>query len=307
MASEDLKTGLDILHAALLDAGEAASASGDYAAEAKRAVRQAYWSILCHARWPWGLATSPNVIAVQAAQRVTVNSIASNVMTLSDNLASSVAFYKVYLESNQSVYRVLSHTGGTPTLDLDVSYIESETSGPAVIYQDEYYLPANVLRVWDPMWPRGWLNHPIPIIDKPLFELRYGRGAWGFGSGIIEAACEIHPLGFDSTTDNMIRQVRFAPWCEDAINIEHDYTIFHDLDFSGTGSAVDTPKVPREHRSAIANLATALLCINKDDSKAKDYGEIGAGKLRAMVDQYLPSQAGRLHTQAKHSVSLGLT
>lgn len=307
MASEDLKTGLDILHAALLDAGEAASASGDYAAEGKRAVRQAYWSILCHARWPWGLAASPNVIEVQAAQRVTVNSTASNSMTLSDSLASSVAFYKVYLESNQAVYRIVGHTGGTSTLTLDATYVESITSGPAVIFKDEYALPATVLRVWDPMWPRGWLDHPIPIIDKPLFELRYGRGAWGFGSGVIEAACEIHPEGFDATSDNMIRQVRFAPWCEDAINIEHDYTVFHDLDFTGTGTEVDTPKIPREHRSVIANLATALLCINKDESKAKDYGEIGAGKLRAMVDQYLPSQAGRLHTQAKHSVSLGLT
>ena len=307
MASEDLKTGLDILHAALLDAGEAASSSGDYAAEGKRAVRQAYWSILCHARWPWGLATSPNVIAVQAAQRVTVNSIVGTTMTLSANLTPSMVYYKVYLESNQSVYRVLSHTDNTDTVTLDASYVESVTSGPAIFFKDEYALPTSVLRVWDPMWPRGWYDNPIPIIDKPLFEQRYGRGAWGFGSGIIEAACEVHPEGFDAASDNMIRQVRFAPWCEDALNIEHDYTVFHDLDFSGTGSTVDTPKVPREHRSVIANLATALLCINKDESKAKDYGEIGAGKLRAMVDQYIPSQAGRFHTQAKHSVSLGLT
>jgi len=307
MASEDLKTGLDILHAALLDAGESASATGDYGTDGKRAVREAYWSILCHARWPWALALTPNVITTRAAQRVTVSSISGTAMTLSANLTPSAAYCKVYLESNQSVYRILTHTDNTASITLDASYVETATSGPAVIYQDEYTLPTTVLRVWDPMWPRGWYDNPIPILDKPLFEQRYGRGAWGFGSGIIEAACEVHPQYFDSSSDNVVRQVRFAPWCEDALNIEHDYTVFHDLDFSGNGTTADTPKVPREHRSVIAKFATALLCVNKDEAKAKDYAAMGAGKLQSMVDLYLPSQAGRIYVRPQHSVALGLT
>lgn len=305
MASEDLKTGLDLLHAALLDAGEAASALGNYGADGKRAVREAYWSVLCHARWPWAMSSVPNVIEVQAAQRVTVNSTVSNLMTLSATIASSVARYKIYLESNQAVYRIVGHTGGTATLTLDASYAESITSGSAIIFKDEYALPTDVLKVWDPMWPRGWYDNPIPLIDKPLFELRYGRGAWGFGSGIIEAACEIHPEGFDSTSSNMVRQVRFAPWTEDALNIEHDYTVFHDLTFAGNDA--DTPRIPREHRSVVAKLATALLCLNKDEGKAKDYAAMGAGKLQAMMDQYIPSQSGRLYVLPKHSAALGCT
>lgn len=306
MAHYDLKTGLDIAHAALLDAGEAASITGDYGDDVKRAVRDAYWSVLAYARWPWAMSPSPNVIAIAAAKRVTVASITSTTMTLSATLTPSVTLYKVYLEGNQSVYRISGHTSGTATITLDAAYVEAETSGPAVIFRDEYALPATVLRIWDPMWPRGWYNNPIPLIDKPLFEARYGRGAWGFGSGIIEAACEIHPQGFDSASDNMLRQVRFAPWCEDALNIEHDYTVFHDLDFSGN-DGTDTPRVPREHRSVIAKFAASLLLLNKDDGKSKDYAAMGSGKLQTMLDQYMPSQSGRLYVAPRHSATLGLT
>lgn len=305
MAHTDLKTGLDILQAALLDAGESSSASGEYADDGKRAVRKAYWAVLAHARWPWAMATTPNVIAVQAVRRVSVQSISGTAMTLTATLAPTAALWKVYLEANQAVYRVTAHTSGTASLTLDASYVESETSGSAVLFKDEYALPTSVLRVWDPMWPRGWYDNPIPLIDKPMFEQQYGRGAYGFGSGLIEAACEIHPESFDGTSDNMVRQVRFAPWSEDAVNIEHDYTKFHDLDFSGTDD-VDTPRIPREHRSVISDLAASLLLLGKDDSKAKDYAAMGAGRLQSMVDLYLPSQKTGFYVPAKHSVSLGL-
>lgn len=307
MASEDLKTGLDILKAALLDAGESDSTSGDYAADGKRAVRKAYWSVLSHARWPWAMSPTPNVITTKAAQRVTVNDIVSTAMILSANITASVAGYKVYLEANQAVYRVAAHTGGTALISLDAPYVEEVDTGPAIIFKDEYVLPGTVLRIWDPMWPRGWHDNPIPIIDKPLFEERYGRGAWGFGSGIIEAACEVHPEGYDATSDNMLRQVRFAPWCEQALNIEHDYTVFHDLDFSGADTTADTPKIPREHRSILVDLAASMLLLSKDEGKAKDYASMGGGKLQSMMDQYLPSQSGRLYVKAKHSAALGCT
>jgi len=309
MATEDLKTGLDIYKAALLDAGESDSGSGDYASDAARAVRQAYWSVLSHARWPWAMSPNPNVITTRASQRVTFSGVTGATVTLSANLTPSAEFCKVYLESTQAVYRILAHTNNTPTLVLDATYVETEETGPAVIFQDEYTLPPDVLRVWDPMWLRGWRNNPIPLLDKTLFEERYGRGsAWAFGAGFIEAACEVHPQGYDAngTSTNMLRQVRFAPWSEDALNIEHDYTVFHDLDFSGA-EATDTPKIPREHRVIIANFAASLLLLNKDDTKSKDYATMGGGKLQEMVNQYIPSQSGRVWVRPQHSATLGLT
>ena len=307
MADTDLITGLDIAQAALLDAGEGTSLSGAYGNDAKRAVRNAYWSVLAHARWPWAMSPTPGVITTVAAQPVTVNSISTATVTLSATIATSMAGRKFYLDGNQAVYRISAHTAGTDTLTLDAPYVESLTTGTGMIFQDEYAIPATALRVWDPLWPRGWQWDPITLMDKPLFEQRYGRGAWGFGSGIVEHACEIHPQAYTAGAKGVTRQLRFAPWAEEALNIEYDYTMFHDLDFSGSGE-VDTPKIPREHRAVISHFAASALLLGKDDSKATTYAQLGAGKLAEMKDQYLAmSHGGRVYVRSRHSVALGCT
>ncbi len=306
MAHYDLITGLDILHAALLDAGEAASITGKYGDDAKRAVRNAYWSVLSHARWPWAMSPTPNVITTYAAQDVTVSSISTATVTLSATIATTMAGRKFYLDANQSVYRISAHTAGTATLTLDATYVESTTTGSGEIFQDEYAIPATCLRIWDPLWPRGWQWDPITLLDKPMFEQRYGRGAWGFGSGIIEHACEIHPQAYSAGAKGVTRQIRFAPWSEDALNIEHDYTMFHDLDFGGSGET-DTPKVPREHRAVIAHFTTSALLLGKDDTKSEVYAQLGAGKLAEMKDQYIPALGGRVYVRSHNSAALGCT
>lgn len=307
MAHYDLITGLDIAHAALLDAGETASITGKYGDDAKRAVRNAYWSVLAHARWPWAMSPTPGVIATVAAQAVTVSSISTTTVTLSATISTSMAGRKFYLDGNQSVYRISAHTAGTNSLTLDASYVESLTTGQATIFQDEYAIPATALRIWDPLWPRGWQWDPITIIDKPLFEQRYGRGAWGFGSGIVEHACEIHPQAYTAGAKGVTRQLRFAPWSEDALNIEYDYTLFHDLDFGGSGET-DTPKIPREHRAVVSHFAASALLLGKDDDKSATYAQLGAGKLAEMKDLYLTSShGGRVYVRSRHSVALGCT
>lgn len=306
MAHYDLKTGLDLLHAALLDAGEAASITGDYGDDAKRAVQDAYWSVLTYARWPWALAQYPGVIQVQAAQRVTVSSTSSNSMTLSANLSPTAAGWKIYIESNQAAYRIVGHTSGTASLVLDVPYIETDNTGPAIIYKDEYGLSPDLMKIWDPLWIRDAYNQKIVMLDKPLFEERYGRGAWGFGAGVIEAACEVAPEPSTTAVGTINRRIRLAPWSETAANLEYDYTILHVLDFSGV-VATDTPRIPREHRSVVSKLAASLLLVGKDDGKAQDYAAMGAGKLQTMMDQYLPSQSGRLYVHPRHAATLGMT
>ncbi len=306
MAQADLITGLDIAQAALLDAGESSSISGNYGDDAKRAVRNAYWSVLAHARWPWAMSPTPNVITTYAAQTVTVSSISTTTVTLSASIATTMAGRKFYLDANQSVYRISAHTAGTAILTLDATYVESTTTGSGVIFQDEYAIPATCLRIWDPLWPRGWQWDPITFLDKPMFEQRYGRGAWGFGSGIVEHACEIHPDAYSAGAKGVTRKIRFAPWSEDALSIEHDYTMFHDLDFGGSGET-DTPKIPREHRAVLVHFAASALLLGKDDTKSTTYAQLGAGKLAEMKDQYIPSLGGRVYVQAKHSAALGCT
>jgi len=309
MSSEDLVTGRDILQAVLLNGGDSSSVTGDYATDSKRYIRETYWSLLGHERWPWALSPTPGIITTLAKQDITVSSISAAtpaIVTLSATIATSQAGMKFYLEGEQSVYRVAAHTGGTATLTLDAKYVETNTAGAAVLYQDEYQYPSTLLKAWDPFTPRGWMYAPIKLWDKPRFEEKFPKGSWGYGNGIIEAACEINPSSYSVSATGVIRRVRFAPWSEEAINIEFDYATFHDLDFSGSGDG-DTPRVPREYRSAIAYGATFLLLQAKDEPRAATFGSLYSGAINEMVQLYIPQQQGSLYFRSNHSAALGCT
>ena len=309
MSAEDLVYGRDLLEAVLLDCGESSSVSGDYATDTKRKIRDTYWSLLGHARWPWALSPTPGIITTLPKQEVTVSAISAAtpaIVTLSATIATSQTGLKFFMDGNQSTYRIAAHTAGTDQLTLDAKYVETETAGPAVLYQDEYALPSSILKVWDPFWPRGWQYDPIKLWDKPAFEARYGRGSWGLGFGIVEAACEVNPSSYSAGALGVTRRIRLAPWTEDALNIEFDYAVFHDLDFTGSGDG-DTPRVPREYRAAIGYGATFSILDLKNDTRAATYGLLYQGALNEMTALYIPQQHGPLHVQMKHSAALGLT
>jgi hypothetical protein len=308
MASSDLITGLDILHAVQSDCSEAESASGNYGSDVKRYVRQAYWRLLGWARWPWALSPSLGLITTEAKEDVSVTSISSAspaVVTLSATIATSQAGKKFYVEGNQSVYRISLHTAGTNELTLDAKYVETETAGSAVIFQDEYNLTSTMLKIWDPLYVRGTRYDEIRLIDKKLFEQRYGRGSWSLGFGVIESACEVAPAPAPSGGD-ILRVLRFAPWSEEALNIEFDYATFHNIDFSGD-TATDTPRIPREHRSVLVHLAAYELFVNKDDAKADQAMTKAVQQISDMIELYIPNHGGQLHVQPKHSAALGCT
>jgi hypothetical protein len=309
MSSDQLIFGKDILQAVLLNGGDSSSVTGDYATDCQRYIRETYWSLLGHERWPWALSPTPGIITTLAKQDVTVLSISAAtpaIVTLSATIATTQLGMKFYLEGEQSIYRVAAHTAATATLTLDAKYVETNTAGAAVLYQDEYNYPSTLLKAWDPFTPRGWMYGPIKLWDKPRFEARFPKGSWGYGNGIIEAACEINPSSYSAGANGVIRRVRFAPWSEDAVNIEFDYAVFHDLDFTGSGDG-DTPRVPREYRSALVYGATFMLLQAKDEARASVFSQLYSGAVAEMTQLYIPQQQGAFYQHPKHSAALGCT
>lgn len=302
MATADLITGQDIANAVMQDVGELSTVGmgADYDSEIQRYVRMAYWKVLGHARFPWALSRTPGVITTEAASDVTVLSIAGATVTLSAVIATSKTSFKFYLNANNAVYRVSAHTAGTDTLTLDGTYVQTETGGPAKLYKDEYQTPDDVLKVWDPFEVRGQWWQQIPILDKPIFELQYGKG-WSAGPAPYEAAAEVH---WDETTG--YRQYRFAPWSEDAVSLEFDYAKRHDLTFDGVATT-DTPRVPREYRHVIVKLANYHAFLIKDDTKA-DQAFLHADRiLEDMVNIYVTPQQAQWTVKPRFSLNLGLT
>lgn len=306
MGYADFTTGLDLVKYVLRrgsqDGTDASASTDDFFTDVKGYVRRAYWDVLKHARWPWAMPTQPGVVTTVASLNVSVLSISAAtpaVVTLSAAVTPSLAGRKFYMGANQSVHYINAHTAATATLTLDSAYVETETSGPATIYQDEYALPAAALKVWDPLRMRGIWGRDIPLLNQGEFEAKYGTATEVSGPGPIEAACITR---YDAS-GNIV--VRLAPWMESRQVIEADYTAFHDLDFAGSGAG-DTPKVPRDDRVVIGDKALYDLFADKNDDRA-DQAELKAQrKLDEMSVQYLGVQKSNVFVKQRNSLSLGL-
>ena len=294
MALEDFTYGLDLLYYVLKSGSQNAATSDRYAADVKAAIRKEYWEILCLEPWNFALASSPGVITTVAAQDVTVSSISGATVTLSATIATSQAGRKFYLDANQSMYRISAHTAGTATLTLDATYVEDQTSGAATIFQDEYSLASTAMRVWDPLYLRGQFEGELPIIGIKEFKARDGQHISVMGPP--EAATEIRR---DSSG---YMRLQLAPWSEDRVNIEYDYTVFHDLDFTGAGAG-DTPKLPREDRWIIGERALWTLFRNKDDSLADSAWKRAEAGINSLRDKNLKRGRSRLWSRSGNSLS----
>ena len=302
MGAADFQTGRDLLLAVQLDADELATGvSGDLSIQFQGYVRRAYWEILSKDRWPWALSPTPGTLVTVASVIVTVVGVSGNTVTLNDSVSPSMAGRKIFLDGNQAVYRIVAHVAGTRAMTLDAEYVEDERSGNATIYQDEYLLDQRVMRMWDPMHPRGqWNYQEVAKIDKPAFELRYGK-SYTTGPSPLEAFTEVHwDFGADGEGT---RRIRVAPWSEERYVLEYDYTEFHDLDFSG--SANDVPRVPREYRQVIVDLAAYKAMLSKDDVRS-DAEYLNSHRLYLeMRAAYIDDTRGQFVVRAKHSVGLG--
>lgn len=296
MALEDQEFGQDLLFYCLKFGGQSASTSDDYADQAKAAIRSNYWQVLTRQPWTWALASTPGVITTAASISANAQSISGSTVTLTANQSTSLAGRKMYLDGNQSMYRITAHTANTPTLTLDATYVDIPTAGAVTIYQDEYTLEAKAMRAWGPLNLRGQFEGEVDLINNTEFKARYGSSRVT-AVGLTEVATEIRQ---DSSGN---KRIQIAPWSSDRINIEYDYTEFHDLDFTGAG-ADDTPRLRREDRWVIAELALFTLFRNKNDNLADSAWKRAQEKLRDMDAKFLASSS-RNRLWARYRFSLG--
>lgn len=298
MAYDNLATGEDLLLYTLAHGGQSVDSADTYALLVKSAIHQAYWSILGWKEFPFARANAPKVVTTAAKLSPVVSSISGTTVTLSAAITASQAGKKFYLDGNQSAYRISAHTGSTATLTLDATYVETQTSGPATIYQDEYALATDVIVPHGPLWLRGQFEGTIDLIEEGEFRAHYGRNS-GYTAGIVEAAAIIR---YSTSAGDTSPLIQIAPWTEDQVNIEYEYADRDVLTFDGV-AATDTPKVPREYRWLIAEWALWLLFRKKsDDSIAPTTENISAG-LRMLEDRYCSrSSRPRFYTRPRYSL-----
>jgi hypothetical protein len=283
----------------LAQGGQTPASTDDYATIVKSNIHQAYWSILAWREWPFSKADIPKVVTTVAKVTGTVSSISGTTVTLSATIAASQAGKKFYINSNQAVYRISAHTGGTDTMTLDATYVEDVTTGPFTIYQDEYALATDVIVPYGPFHLRGQFEGAVDLMDKGEFVDRYGRNP-GSTVGLIEAVALIR-YSFDAADQAPVIQV--APWSEVAVNLEYEYADRHILTFDGV-AATDTPKVPREFRWVIGEWALWLLFRKKSDDSIMPTDSVVTSALRTMESLYT-HHANRPHFYTRPRFSLG--
>lgn len=279
MSLADLTTGQDLAYYALAHGAQSQSTQDDYYTIVKAAIQKNYWEILGLEPWLFALSPTPGAFATVASQAVTISSISTNQITLSATIATSQAGKKIYHDALQAVYRIDSHTAGTNVLSLDAYWVETLTSGPATIFQDEYDLVTTAMHVWGPLLLRGNAEHEIELIDDRQFTAKYNNGTWGV-SGPPEYARQI-----PYSTAGQLR-VQLAPSQGVEQVVEYSYTKFRSLDFTGAGSG-DTPVLPLTSRWVIAERALWDLLRVKNNDLAGAAWNRAEDHLAVMRNRYL--------------------
>ena len=297
MALEDLTTGQDLLYYCLKFGGSGASTSDDYADQAKAAIRTNYWDILALEPWLFGLNDKPGVIVTTASQAVTVSSITGPTVTLSAAITATVAGQKFMIDGQRAMYRILTHTGGTATLGLDADYVETPSSGPATIFQDEYSLSSTCMTLWGPLSLRGNYEDEIEIVNQQHFKAKYGAGVTSTNAP-PDVATQIR---FDSSGNP---RIQLAPWSNSRLVIEYDYSKFANLTFDGAG-ADDTPLLPLQNRWVIAERALFTIWRNKNNDLADSAWKRAEEHLNTMRSRYL-SNASRPKSWMRFRNNLGV-
>ena len=276
-------TGADIYADVLARAG----IDGD-SDKVKRYINRAYYDLLQIEPWPWALKYPPGIINVLSSIEDTLTATegsATVTLTTTDssstNLASSNDNYKLWLDTNQIPYRIISHSGKTVTLDATWKEDSVTSASACTIFKDEYNLASDCTRPWSFLDRNNGGSIDFDSMKKSHSQ----NTQCTYGSNIESIAMLTNS------------RIVIKPWLKDGITIEYLYCEQQTaLDFSG-GAAGDTPIIPVFDRHVIADMAYLLELKDwkdeaKVDAKIKALEVMIAGKLSSMRNFWINTSLG---------------
>lgn len=297
-------TSADILDSALFDCGEPLNGTSDYEAEALTALNRGYQMIwmggaeiepTLREEWIWLRSALPGVIILNYAFVAGTVSVTHNtsVITFSSppSLSTTGWFFKA--DSSTDVFLVTGHLAAGASATLDSVYTGTTNASDGYkLFQTDYSLPSDVLRIISPMRiyrdNRSFVTH----IDQPEFEQRWPL------SGILSGVPENYAMISDT-------KVRFSHYgsetVDDRMRIDFDY-LKRPADLTDSASSV--PLVPAEWRRLLADYVCARILVNKNDNRADGYAMQFQAGLRAMAKenrhrlQVGGSEAGHIYPRA---------
>lgn len=271
-------TGLDILTNVLSRADELEVGVAEREVEAKAYIQAAYISVLTEG-YPWTFARKdpPGIIITNRERTGTINVTQSSASaTLNEVLISptaSMATRKIWLETDEVLYRILTHTAGDLAVTLDSIFLGSTGTYNYHIFQDEYSLATDFLKPFTHKFLR-------PADGMRIVEL--------IGVDELEGISRSQITWNGTDTPRYCAflgnsKIRMWPWCTSSKRFEYKY-IYHPglLDFTGV-AATDTPIIqPAEDRVVLSLTAVGNLLVDKNDDRANIFLDAASSKISSM-------------------------
>lgn len=288
----NLTTSADILDDVLFRCGEPTDSTSDFYAAALRYVNRAYQTIwmgggeldpsLVNTTWWWLRRGTPGTLTLQPEITTGTVSVTNNSasITFSSAPSVSVADFHFKVTDHADVFRVETHTAAAAAATLDSVYTgDTDTAAAYWVRKIEYDLRTDVMALTGPM--RAYQDN---VYDIHMMETKEVERIWPLAqldTGIPKAYSVIRDR---FSTDNPTR-IRFSHAggldSTDLIRVDYDYF------FMPSDLADDTtePRLPRQYRKILSDLAAGWLMMDKNDNRAPSLITAAKSGLQAMAKE----------------------
>lgn len=313
-----LRTTPDLLNDALKKAGEKTDGTSEFLSDALDYMNEVYRTIMaggnifdidCGEPWSWARSRYPMAMVLQPVLETsgTLTQDSSNgTFTVAPTESQEGRYLRV--TDRPEVYRIANHTAGQTAFTLDSAYADATGAGLSFkCIPLDYELPSTeIMRLAGPISVARSQSHnttndegKIELIDLNRFERDFPMSK--ITSGVPTHCAIVH------YADGLV-VLRFNGYPAQKTRIEIPFIPFPE---ALTNEITSIPVLPEAHRT-ILSLGTAFyLCLDKEDTKAGDWGKLATQKLLAMKKAHNREQTmagknrGRLIARPDHFNTFG--
>ena len=239
--------------------------------------------------WWWLQAYPPGILTLVSP--ITTGTVAvtqnSTAITLSVAPAASVAGYGFRVTSDQTVYRIATHTAGQQPATLDSVYVGSTDAVAAyTLLKQDYTLANDVLRLTGPMrcTVSNENDDPYKIYSMARDEIELEYPPLEMLTGVPEVFAVI-AQATNVSGSSTAWTVRFNRGGRTTGQTRVEYEYLRLPPFL-VGGGTEEPLIPLPYRHVLADAALYLLFVQKNDARADTVGLSAKAGLQAMAREH---------------------
>ena len=276
----------DLVNDILFKCGEPVDGTSDFDSQALEYLNDAYQGVWTGGReldpninenWWWLRKDDQGVLTLDPVRDAGTVAFTngSNSITFSSAPSFSVSGWHIKADEHADVFIISDHTASGAAATLESVYTgETAATASFKCMHLDYALATDLIYLRGPM--QVFQQTAVHKNEVHLTDLHTMGQEWPLneiGSGV--------PDSFAMLTERSVRFSHFGGVSAgDYIKVNYEYG-YEPADLTDSGS--ETPLVPRQYRSILANWGTGLLMLVKEDTRAKEYIALAKSGLRAMA------------------------